>query len=98
MIAHCTRRSPLGSTTFGYLIFKPSNPRDDEVVDIVDLPTEGAATALLERVQQLQTTATATKQCTAALREASLGSAQFHESGSNHILFKYFYFLYTLFV
>jgi len=58
---------------------------DPQIVEILDVPTQGAATALINRVQQLQATLTLGNQCLSTLRNASLASTHFYGNAAGHL-------------
>jgi hypothetical protein len=62
------------------------NSAEPSVVDALDLPTQGAANALLDRVTQLQTTAAGVSHYISTLQDTSFKSAELQDTARN-ILF-----------
>ena len=58
---------------------------DTQIIEILDVPAQGAATALINRLQQLQASVTLGNRCLSTLRHASLASTHFYDKAADHL-------------
>ena len=58
---------------------------DTQIIEVLDVATQGAAAALANRVQQLQASVTVGNQCLSTLRNASLASACFYNEAAGYL-------------